>query len=74
MFTETGVDEADERVRQADERIQGISRSGGVPFGMSISYGTVDSSVAADAEGLIAAADKIMYRRKQDKVRSKKPS
>lgn len=74
LFTETGVDEADERVRQADERIQGISRSGGVPFGMSISYGTVDSSVAADAEGLIAAADKIMYRRKQDKVRSKKPS
>lgn len=70
LFTETGVAEADERVRQADERIQGISRSGGVPFDMSISYGTVDSSVAADAEGLIAAADKMMYRRKQDKVRS----
>lgn len=67
LFTETEAADADERVRKADERIQAISRNGVVPYGMSISYGTVDSSVAEDADGLIAAADEAMYRRKQER-------
>ncbi|WP_049729715.1 GGDEF domain-containing protein [Dorea sp. D27] len=64
LFTETGAIAAEERVRQADERIRAISRKGEVPFEMSFSYGIVDSSVAADADALIAEADKVMYDRK----------
>lgn len=65
LFQETKAADAEERVRQAEERIQAVSITGSVPFPMSISYGTVDSDGAADAKELIAAADKVMYGRKQ---------
>lgn len=65
-----GVDvpTVEEELRQVEGRLSELSRSGAVPFSMSLCHGTVDGSGAHDAEAVLCAADERMYRKKKRKV------
>lgn len=68
LFQGAEVSAVEARIRQVERRLSELSRSGAVPFPMSLSHGTVDGSGASDAKALLAAADEKMYREKRDKA------
>lgn len=64
---DTSVVEA--RLQQVNQQLQNRSGSEEHPYAMSLSFGVVASSAAADVETLLAAADEAMYNNKRARRR-----
>lgn len=60
------VSTAQARLEQVKSRLREMSGAEEYPFSMSISFGVVDSSEGKDANALLHAADREMYRCKTD--------
>lgn len=68
LFPEADLSTIEKRLQQVNRGLAELTRSGEIPFPMSVSYGIVNSCEGIDIDTLLVTADQKMYQNKRKTI------